>query len=81
MFAGLKESTEHGERAPTALREFSTEFMKQIEMDCASKPRTVKFHRDKLDRLPDNTKLAEWPFDRLTRTQSNATCGAGLLDR
>ena len=38
--AGIEEKP----AAPT-LREFSKDFLKQIQMDCASKPRTVTFYR------------------------------------
>jgi len=49
--------------APT-LREFSTDFLKQIRMDCASKPRTIAFYQEKLKRLL-TSKLADARLDAI----------------
>lgn len=49
--------------APT-LRAFGVKFMAQIEMDCASKPATIKFYREKLTRLQEG-KLADMALDRI----------------
>jgi integrase len=46
------------EPAPT-LKEFSTVFMKQIEIDCASKPATISFYRIKTNRLLEHATLAQ----------------------
>jgi integrase len=52
--------------APT-LREFSDRFIKQIEMDCASKPQTIDFYRKKLKWLL-NSKLADMRLDEIQTT-------------
>ena len=57
---------EFGIEAPApvpTLREFSGEFMKQIRMDCASKPRTITFYAEKLRRLLNHPKLADSALD------------------
>lgn len=46
------------EPAPV-LKDFGKLFMKQIEMDCASKPATIQFYRIKLKRLLENPTLAD----------------------
>jgi hypothetical protein len=54
------------ERSPApTLKEFSGDFMKQIRMVCASKPRTIQFYQEKLKRLLAHGKLADSPLDRI----------------
>jgi integrase len=55
---------EDPEPVPTLLK-FSVDFMKQIRMDCASKPRTIAFYEEKLKRLLLYPKLAGAPLDRI----------------
>ena len=56
--------------APT-LKEFGVDFMKQIEMECASKPATVKFYREKLSRL-EAGRLAAMPLDKIDQDASGS---------
>jgi integrase len=58
--AGIEKRPE----APT-LREFSTEFMNEIRMVCASKPRTIEFYREKMNRLLADPKLAGSRLDKI----------------
>jgi integrase len=50
--------------APT-LREFSKDFTKQIHMDCASKPRTIAFYEEKLNRILEEGSLADRRLDAI----------------
>ncbi len=50
-------------KVPT-LREFAPRFIKQISMDCASKPRTIEFYQSKLNRILAE-KLADLPLDEI----------------
>jgi integrase len=45
------------------LRAFSAEFMATIRMELAAKPRTVVFYQEKLDRLLENTSMADARLD------------------
>lgn len=51
--------------AVPTLREFSADFLKQIRMDCASKPATITFYERKLRNLLKYGKLADSPLDAI----------------
>src|SRR6516225_1147033 len=57
--------------APT-LREFSKDFLKQIRMDCASKPLTIKFYKSKLAHILKSVELADCRLDQIDEDKIEA---------
>lgn len=47
------------------LREFSKDFMKQIQMERAAKPRTIAFYQEKVDRLLECAKIADLRLNQI----------------
>lgn len=51
-----------------SVREFSTRFTQAIEVECADKPATVSFYKEKLRRLLQYEPLASCPLDGVDET-------------